>query len=506
MNNRAREMDNFLKWFAKLYDQNPNYPIRTNMLYSYLSTYGLTEAELQDRNIEENFERWKNHYKNDPNLHVFYTEEQSKFLQFQSYAEEGSHHIKLYLSFPKEHMETAVNTIFSYITSQNMKTFSKVANKLRSDSIVLRMTNMDDAIKIINYVNNAPSLNRYAKPINPFLLQVGKVGVAYDHYISYNETLTLLLEQYFRQCRQDNNLKKVSKKHFSNYVKHYHTNVFRNPDQLRQFVKLPKVEKSIFRFQSIGAAMTNYDNVIQLISMSLNEKMSMQQFIEFHKEASDVTKNNQMADYYNSFLQNAYHISSLEQNDSETERKILNEYIELAIQKYGEHMVSQYLEKYVSGHNNVITRECDFRKKFATYLSPEKVLQLTNYDIKKYVQNYIQEKKQCETTFVPDDKLYNLVLNACQATYQKYGYAQLKKAIEMGCSGAYNYFTNGNEKYRNQLQQLLPAQEFMKYCEQIVRIHANSSTMKGEFVECCTATIEQMVHDKYNAIDKKAVM
>lgn len=195
MNNRASEMDAFLKWFAKLYNQNQNYPIQKNMLYSYLATYELTEIELQDRNIEENFERWKNHYKDNPNIHVFYTERQPEFLQFQSYADKGSHHIKLYFSFTKEHIETCVNTIFSYIASQNMKTFSKVASKLRSDSVVLRITNMEDALKVINYINSTPSLNRYAKPTNPFLFQVGKMGVAYDNYISYNETLSLLLEQ-----------------------------------------------------------------------------------------------------------------------------------------------------------------------------------------------------------------------------------------------------------------------------------------------------------------------
>lgn len=140
-------------------------------------------------------------------------------------------------------------------------------------------------------------------------------------------------------------------------------NVFRDPNQLHQFVKLPQIEKSLFRFQNIGTTVTNYDKVIQLIGMSLDEKMSMQQFIEFHKEASDATKNNQMEHYYNSFLQNDYHIHSVKQNNSdEMERKILNEYIELAIQKYGEHKVSRYLEEYVSGHNNVITREGDFRK------------------------------------------------------------------------------------------------------------------------------------------------
>lgn len=501
--NRAKEMDEFLKWFAKLYYQNPNYPISKNMLYSYLATYGLSQSELQDRNIEANFEIWQNHYKNNPNLHVFYTEKQPGFLQFQSYTDMGFHQVKLYLSFSKEHMEDCVNTIFSYIASQNMKTFSKVANKVRSDSVVLRMTNIEDALKVIQYINSVPSLNMYAKQTNPFIMRVGKVGVAYDNRISYNETLALLLEQYFLKCRQDNNLKKVSRKHFLNYVKQFHMNTFRNPNQLRQFANSPQISKLVSKFQNIGAALTNYDYVIQLIGMSLDEKMSMQQFIDFHREASDMTKNNQMTNYYNSFLQNDYHNSignNVKQNDDEMKRKILNEYIDLAIQKYGEHKVGRYLEEYVSGHSDVITRECDFRKKFATYLSTRKVLELTNYDVTRYVQNYIQEKKQ--STVMVDNSSFELVMNACKATYQKYGYRQLKEAIEKGCSGLYDYFTNGNGKYRSQLQSSVSAQQFTQYCQQIIRTYGDNIAKTNDFYECCTKAIENMVLGKYNTIEE----
>ena len=44
--------------------------------------------------------------------------------------------IKIYMSFPKDSIEECVKIIFDSIDKNNMSSHSKIANKIRSDSVV----------------------------------------------------------------------------------------------------------------------------------------------------------------------------------------------------------------------------------------------------------------------------------------------------------------------------------------------------------------------------------
>ena len=51
MNNPV-EIDEFLKYYAKIYKQNPELPILRDTIYHGLMTYGLKEEEKQDKSIK----------------------------------------------------------------------------------------------------------------------------------------------------------------------------------------------------------------------------------------------------------------------------------------------------------------------------------------------------------------------------------------------------------------------------------------------------------------------
>ena len=54
MNNPV-EINEFLKYYAKIYKQNPELPILRDTIYHGLMTYGLKEEEKQDNSIKYMF-------------------------------------------------------------------------------------------------------------------------------------------------------------------------------------------------------------------------------------------------------------------------------------------------------------------------------------------------------------------------------------------------------------------------------------------------------------------
>ncbi len=591
--NRSIQMDEFLQYWAKIYMQNPNYPIDKDVLYSALMEYGLTDYEKQNPNIHPLFQAWENYFHNNPSLLVYHDQRQSNFLQFRSRGDLGTQHVKLYLTYPPDKMEYCVKKVFEYIANNRMVNGSKVANRVRSDSIVLRMTNYDDALKVMDFINRDPELVMYARPTNPFMMRNGKVGVSYDDNISYNSTLMMMMSQYFEYCRQNNCLHKVNHKDFRNYVSAYAQNTFRNANNLLKFQSLPDVAKMSKRFSTIGDCLLNYEQVLKLITMQLDGNMNMERYRSFYMDAKDYSKNRQMVDYYNQLLNNspkkddslestasmeeialingyiefakkkygsdtaviAYLKKYTEENninaitrdgnfrkrfeegmnprralfimqnnveayvkgtileqskESKTEptlpfaEQILQEYIDIACIKYGDFRVANYLLKYVEEGLTYITKENDLRNKFLQYLPPTRLLEITNQNIKEYVQSYIRKKNQEVRISDDPEFLYQLFIDACQATYQKYGYNQLRKAIECGLNENYAYFTDGDCKYKSQLM-YISKEQFSQFCVRLLETYGTNMGENIDLCDKCAETIEQMITTKNMSEESKKV-
>ena len=172
MNNPV-EINEFLKYYAKIYKQKPELPILRDTIYHGLMTYGLKEEEKQDNSIKYMFNKWIEHYKN-TNLIVYESELQKRFLQFHSSNGRNSEdYVKIYVTFAKEDIELCVMQIFDFIGQNKFETYSKVSDVIRSDAIVLRMANINDAKKVINFINTNLYLSSKARKTNPFLIKNG---------------------------------------------------------------------------------------------------------------------------------------------------------------------------------------------------------------------------------------------------------------------------------------------------------------------------------------------
>lgn len=122
---------------------------------------------------------------------------------------------KIYLSLDGEHLCEGVKQLFSYLEQENISHTSKSTSHVRADNVIIRIGSEDNEAlkKIYNFIKNNKYIQEGANQINPFLPNIGKIGVMIDDGRSYNMELATLIAKYVNQYTIDSNID------FSNFTK-----------------------------------------------------------------------------------------------------------------------------------------------------------------------------------------------------------------------------------------------------------------------------------------------
>ena len=284
---RKNAMEDFLMYFKKVYSDNPTMPVQWRHFYFALQTYKVYEGELVKFNKKpmmhpkygDYFISWKNHFKDNPNLQVYEDQRQNHFLQFNnaSYVEPS---YKLYLNFPADSVEDCVKILFDYIADNKMMTISKVSDCPRADSIVLRMVNKEDTIKVINFINDHPLLSSCARETNPFLMRSGVVGLAYDDWLSYNGMVAYMLQKYFSFKVTSNSLENISLGDFRGFIYKFYKDIIFNKDNLEQFLNddYIKSELSNSKHISKGKFLSNVKDIFEMMAIEFDPAMDINHY------------------------------------------------------------------------------------------------------------------------------------------------------------------------------------------------------------------------------------
>ena len=125
--------------------------------------------------------------------------------------------IKLYIACDIKNLYNVTSLVFNYMIDENIITQSKIAKEMRNDVLVVRVSTMEEAENVSKFVNSLDynSLVSY----NPYILSNGKVGMTYDGTLSYNKTLSLLMNSYFNTKKNSNSLDKSTMEDFVNFIK-----------------------------------------------------------------------------------------------------------------------------------------------------------------------------------------------------------------------------------------------------------------------------------------------
>ena len=466
--NEKLHIEQFLNGFSELYKQNPNLEICPDTIYYKLSIYGLTEEE-QTCDINYMFPQWIDKFSNSNHLHVYRDNRQYAFLQFANYQYcDSCEMIKVYMSFPEETMKNCVDLIFDFIEKNNIKSASKVSQRLRSDSVVLRLLNKEEAVQVLNFINSNEYLCKNAKPTNPFSMKVGVCGLGYDDRISYNFCISKIIAEYFKEIRRTNQFGNVSFEHFGQFVYEFYQNTFINRMQMNNLINSSEFQKYSKNHDKISQVVVNWKQVTETLMSHLYNQNDINKYFELYDGFVGQCHTDELAMQYEMGGPIA---SQFTTEVAINKFDIINEYINYAKAAYGDKQVVIQLNSFIKTNNyNLITRTNGFRENFKKYnITYTDVMGLTNNNVENYVTNFgkdVNRTNEQQTNNYEID-CYNLFSNCCLATYQKYGKGQLIAAILYSFKGKFSRFTNRD--YRDALSKnIYNKEQIVLLCQQLL--------------------------------------
>lgn len=446
-----QKMNEFIKYFAKVYRQNPSLEITKDSIYYGLTIYDLSIDEQRNNSLDNLFANLMDSYK-DKKLNVFHSPRQINFLQMQNIKGkcEPSKLIKIYLSFPKESIEECAKIIFDYIDKNNLSSYSKISNKIRSDSVVLRISDQDEAINVLNFINNNDYLCSQAKQTNPFLLRYGICGMGYDELLSYNSCISSIICDYLIEQKALGTLDEASIEGLKNYVEDFYNNIFINCKNLKQFSNSLDVLDKISKFGSLEDCILNWQKVVEMFKTHLDGNLDINKYFELYNNFNNKELSNYKKNKYSQIKLN------IDKRDS------INKYIELAIAKYGMDNTIKQLKAFSKNSNySLITRDHGMRFYFEDLeITGYDVLLVTNNDIDKYVRNYKANKENMQK--------YNIFETICNDTFNKYGTKHFIGALlEAYYNNNFDFFNNSNSNERAKISEIFKdnKEQIISYCK-----------------------------------------
>lgn len=244
--NKEEELsaNKFIGHIAKIIYSNPTNLSILETLYETIY-YELIHFELNNRDrsisIHHLFPIFISYYKENPNINCYQTPIIKKFLLFEHHnalfpnLTKDLNPIKLFIPLDKEHIEIGLKSILNYAINEDIAFEAKMADGLRSDNIVIRVPRLEDAMKLIAYVNNNSYIKKGFLPSNPFCFEIFNVGLAIDGNKSYNTVLARLITEYIREEYKMDELEKANLSKFVNYL---NTKCIFNEEELDEIRRL----------------------------------------------------------------------------------------------------------------------------------------------------------------------------------------------------------------------------------------------------------------------------
>jgi len=471
MIDQKEEMNRLIKYFASICYQNPTIPFNKDTVYYELMNYGMSDEEIKNRNFSYELNSIKNFFnsnKKENSLNVYEHIRQPHFLQFQRIGDKRDMNpIKIYYNTSKENLKNVVKEVFRFIDLTGMESYSKVSDIIRSDSIVIRLSSVYDAMRVLSFIDNSDYIKAAARNTNPFLFRNGSVGMAYDHRTTYNGVTSEYISNYINHLKSNNKLNFASIDDFIDYLKNEYNDMFINCNEIDKVKNMYYYRQIRAGYNDIsdGEIINNFEQVTKLLINICQCNMNINDYFNLY-ESTIAPSNYDKIKKYDEILNKREAINYGNENEDDDTlnlEDIVKDYILYAFEKYGSaKSVQSYLDIYLSGNIKGITRDNDFRKKFADHLSPVIVDNVTNGNSIEYINNTLVGLDESNEK---DKKGYEVLCNSSIETLKKYGNEQLSAALKHGEEGNYGFFTDGgSNRFRNQLSTFVKPSRIKNYC------------------------------------------
>lgn len=466
---RFHELDDFLGYFAQVYEQNPSLEITEDTIYHAMMEYGISNEERNHPDIRNYFGSWIQKFEKTKNLVVYQDLRQKSFLQFHNQKDKKDYkYVKLYLNYSKTDIYDSVNRVFGFMAKKNILHYSKVADRVRSDDVVLRIGTTKDAENIISHINSDSKLASCARTTNPFVFRYGVVGIAYDDLLSYNSVVSSIVAKYLNNCRAKNILDEVSLDHFRNYASNLYNYNFRTTTGIQTFSKSSEFYQLANRRSNKEELLLNLEQIYKMLILSLDEKTKLKDVIN-HIDACQNKKNNmEMCAYYRGVLNNAPQRKSSEIAEV---KRIIDEFILYIVNRQGFGVVKTIFEEYMQGNYNYITRTNNFRNLFIENVNPQDIYQVTGTNIDLYEKHIYESMTSQKETPVQMNKK-DLLDQFIQHNLKNYGEQMTINQLNGYIEGNPNAITR-DHNFRNLFMENITPADIIKITSNDIRCYVN---------------------------------
>lgn len=222
---KSEERELFFEYIKKIYMQNPDFEVTPDTIYNELKLFNVQDGKqmrISNDNLIKIQARLSNYFrKREPAICFskgpFFAIENRNGYDDKTFYDKINTSIKLYIACDKKNLYNVTGLVFNYMIDENIITQSKIAKEMRNDVLVVRVSTMEEAKKVSKFVNSLDYNSSVS--YNPYILSDGKVGMTYDGTLSYNETLSLLMNSYFNGKKSSNSLDKSTMEDFVNFIK-----------------------------------------------------------------------------------------------------------------------------------------------------------------------------------------------------------------------------------------------------------------------------------------------
>ena len=396
---RENEISSFLQYIFK-YKQHYLDRFNIDLINNLLSNYGLREEELKldYKAFTSYFEEF---YRTNNSLNIYSNYSDDGYLVFSNikYSDVKENNVNIYLNINPHSFHLVLTKILNYLKENfQIKHRTKVSIKPKSDQIEIKLNNLDDVKKVINFLNSSEDITSNMRYTNPFMYRCGIIGVTYDHNLEFNKVCSYLI---FKYMLHKESINSISTSDFINFVKSYFNMLIdtNNPDEFNKFINsdmfrndYTRIIKGSNEHKYIQQIINNYFIIFEEIIKLSNKDNDFNSFCDLYLFSTNIDENNKRED----FIRNIIEKYRYQENLVNVKKQVVDDYIKYDYYKYkSADEVSKRLTNYANSKItyradaiNYITRDKGFREKFIN-IEPEDIYQITNNDIYGYVDKIV---------------------------------------------------------------------------------------------------------------------
>ena len=437
--NQIDEMDNFLKYCAKIYIQNPTIEVQTDTVLDKLRYYGLRTSDTKEKISRDRVEALIHGFDRS-RLSVYIHPKMPDYIQFHTPGFEDSKLAKLYVSAPKEYIDYVASRIFHFIDKKKIDCNAKVATNVRTDNIVIRIQEKD-VKTVVDFINKDKNFTDLLQYNNPFAFRAGKISLAYDDLLTYNYVVSGFISKYLFELKKSNRLESASLEDFTKFYNQYYQDVFVNGSRVREYTATMPYQTLRTKSVSRDAYFNNHAEIAGLFLTFINNQLDLDQYTNFVSRCNDAEMVDRNIERYNKLVS-----QPIRPDYTKEAQSLLNEYIVYMMNKHQDATELIFsLEGFLNISEAYITRDNNFRTRFASI--DKKTFSSIMHDNPKL---YIETVLGMVSISLSDTDKYNLFTAAMAATANKYGVEHLDQAIRKMLDGDFGSITN-ESNYRLQL-------------------------------------------------------